>query len=1121
MRCSKCGANNREGRKFCAKCAAPVACLCPQCGASNEPGEDFCGECAAPLGSPPAPLPKRASSAPIQIADTPAPENFEGERKTITALFADIKGSMDLIETLDPEEARAIVDPALKLMMDAAHRYGGYVAQSTGDGIFAMFGAPVAHEDHPQRALWAASRMQDEMQRYSAKLREAGHPPLEARVGVNTGEVVMRSLPTEEGGHTEYVPVGHSISLAARMEVLAPVGSIATTQEVRSLCEGYFLFKSLGPTRVKGVSDPVNVYEVTGPGPLRTHFQLSTHRGLTQFVGRGTEMEAMARAAELAKAGHGQLVCVVAEPGVGKSRLFHEFKARNQRGWMVLEAFSVSHGEASAYLPVIDLLHSYFRIAPEDDTRTRREKVSGRVLTLDRKLEDALPYLLGLLGLTEGDDPLARMDARIRRQRTLKALKRILLRESLNQPLIVIFEDLHWIDEETQAFLNLLADSIGTAKLLLLMTHRPEYSHSWGSKTYYTQLRLDPLGKESASEMFDALLGVNTQTIDAALLALKHLIVEKTEGTPLFMEEVYQALIEEGALIRNGVVKLARPLNALKIPTTVQAILASRIDRLPAAEKQLLHTVAAIGTEFSLRIAAQVVGESEDELASMLSNLQQREFVYERLAGGDIEYVFKHALTLEVAYNSILIEKRKLLHERTAQAIESLFAKRLDDHADQLAHHYVLSDNTWKAVKYLHLAGRRALERSTPAQALNNMRSSLELLRTLSETPDRDRQEIVLQTELGFALGWAQGLAAPEVERAFTRALALCEKLGENAQSFALLNGLRLVFLIRLDPRRSREFAERALSVAQRADDRSTLLAAFTGLGITLMWLGDFGSAHEHLERGFESPDPPAKHGLMDSVHHPRVACVIRLATTSWFLGYPDRARRRSDEAIELARESAPADLGYALVWAAQLSRFLRDFPQTLRQASDARSVMIELGSPLYLAWADFLFASTITAGPAHEETTRMEQAASSVQETGGAVNTWMLLWLAEGYGASGRADLGLDTVTRALELSVKNGERWCEAELYRLKGELQLIKDADSWIEAEQCFRTAIGVALEQRAKSLELRASTSLARLLAKQGKRAEARTLLADIYNWFTEGFDTADLKDAKALLDELSG
>src|SRR6516162_9286984 len=354
MRCAKCNYENPADALFCMKCGAKVERRCPSCNTLNPYDANFCRKCGASLGTNEAAsshkpagakAPKVEDTSERPVADTP-----EGERKTVTALFADIKGSMELIEDLDPEEARAIVDPALKLMMEAVQRYGGYVAQSTGDGIFAIFGAPIAYEDHPQRALYAALRMQDEMQRYSAKLREAGHPPVEARVGVNTGEVVMRSLPTGEGGHTEYVPVGHSISLAARMEVLAPIGSIATTEGVRRLCEGYFLFKPLGPSRVKGVSDPINVYEVTGAGPLRTHFQLSTHRGLTRFVGRGTEMEAIVRAAELAKAGHGQLVCVVAEPGVGKSRLFYEFKAKYQSGWMVLDAFSLSHGKASAYL---------------------------------------------------------------------------------------------------------------------------------------------------------------------------------------------------------------------------------------------------------------------------------------------------------------------------------------------------------------------------------------------------------------------------------------------------------------------------------------------------------------------------------------------------------------------------------------------------------------------------------------------------------------------------------------------------------------------------------------------------------------------------------------------------
>jgi class 3 adenylate cyclase len=475
------------------------------------------------LETPGAAAEKKSVEPQIRIADTPAPEDLEGERKTVTMLFADIKGSMELIEDLDPEEARAIVDPALKLMMEAVQRYGGYVAQPTGDGIFALFGAPVAHEDHPQRALLAALRLQEELKRYSDRIRGEGRLPIQARVGVNTGEVVVRSITTGEG-RTEYAPVGHSTGIAARMQTLAPVGSIAATEQVRKLCEGYFLFEALGPTKVKGVSEPLSVYEVTGLGPLRTRLQLAASRGYTKFVGREREMETLKHAAELAHEGHGQIVAAIAEAGVGKSRLVYEFKVKNESDWMVLEALSVSHGKATAYLPLIELLHDYFRITPDDDYRLRREKVAGRVTMLDPNLQkDTLPYLFALLGIVEGEDPLAQMDAQTRRRRTQEAVRRVLLRESINQPLMVIFEDLHWIDEETQTFLELLAEGIANAPFLLLVNYRPEYNQQWGNKTQYTQLRLDPLGRESAEEMLSALTG------DAPELGpLKRLVLERT-----------------------------------------------------------------------------------------------------------------------------------------------------------------------------------------------------------------------------------------------------------------------------------------------------------------------------------------------------------------------------------------------------------------------------------------------------------------------------------------------------------------------------------------------------------------------------------------------------------------
>jgi class 3 adenylate cyclase len=644
-----------------------------------------------------------------------ASTTLDGERKTVTALFADIKGSTELMEDLDPEEARAIIDPALKLMIDAVHRYDGYVVQSTGDGIFALFGAPVAHEDHPQRALYAALRMQDEMRRYSSKLREAGNLPVEARVGVNTGEVVVRSI-TTGAGQTEYTPIGHTTNLASRMQALAPTGSIAISENTRHLGEGYFLLKPLGPTRVKGLAEPVNVYEVTGLGPLRTRLQRSVGRGLTKFVGREREMDALKHAADQAQSGHGQIVAAMAEAGTSKSRLYFEFKARNQSGWMVLETFSVSHGKASAYLPVLDLLHGYFKIAGEDDPRARRAKVTGNVLTLDRSLEDTPPYLFSLLGIVEGDDPLAQMDGQLKKRRTLEAIKRIVLRESLNQPLMVIFEDLHWIDEATQEFLNLLADSLGTAKILLLVNYRPEYSHKWSSKTYYTQLRLDPLGRESAGEMLSALLGDGVE-----VAALKRVIIEKTEGNPFFMEETVQVLFDEGALVRDGgAVSLTRSLNTLKIPPTVQGILAARIDRLPNDAKELLQTLAVIGREFPLSRIRAVVTKSDDELNRLLNDLQLGEFIYEQPAVGDTEYIFKHALTQEVAYNSVLSERRQQLHERTAAALETLYASSVEEHLAGLAHHYGRSANFDKAVQYLTRAGQQALKRSASPKRKRN-----------------------------------------------------------------------------------------------------------------------------------------------------------------------------------------------------------------------------------------------------------------------------------------------------------------------------------------------------------------------------------------------------------------
>src|SRR5712691_2690995 len=522
---------------------------------------------------------------------------MEGERKQVTVLFADLNGSTELIRDLDPEQAQAILDPALHTMMDAVHRFEGTVNQVLGDGIMALFGAPVAHEDHALRACYAALAMQAALRRYAEEVRRSHGLEMQARVGLNSGEVVVRAIGNDL--HMDYSAVGQTTHLAARMEQLATPGSIRLTTATLRLAEGLVQANPLGPFPVKGLAEPVEVFELVGVSALRQRLQASAARGLTRFVGRQTEIEALRQALERATASHGQLVAVVGEAGVGKSRLVYEFvHSHHTPGWLLLESASVSYGKATPYFPVIDLLKRYSHVEEHDDTRTIRAKVTGQVLTLDPALQDTVPALLSLLDALPEDSPFLTLDPSQRRQRTLAALKRLLLRESQVQPLLLVFEDLHWIDTETQALLDSLTESLPTARLLLLVNYRPEYQHGWGSKTYYTQLRLDPLPPASADELLQALLGN-----DPSLAPLKQLLIERTGGNPFFLEESVQTLVETGVLVGDrGAYRLAQPLQGMPVPATVQAVLAARIDRLPPEDKRLLQTAAVIGTEVPLAL---------------------------------------------------------------------------------------------------------------------------------------------------------------------------------------------------------------------------------------------------------------------------------------------------------------------------------------------------------------------------------------------------------------------------------------------------------------------------------------------------------------------------------------
>ena len=1087
--------------------------VCPTCHTAVNPGARFCKKCGLRLGEFRAPSAEKTGIAPTQIVDAPASENLAGERKTVTAVFADIKGSTELMADLDPEEARAIIDPALKLMIEAVQRYDGYVVQSTGDGIFALFGAPLAHEDHPQRALYAALRMQEEMRRYSSRLREAGDLPIEARVGVNTGEVVVRTITT--GAKTEYTPIGHTANLASRMQALAPTGSIAISENTYKLAGGYFQVRPLGPVEAKGISEPVKIYEVLGPGPLKTHFELAARRGLAKFVGREHELSQMRRALEVAAGGHGQLVAVVAEAGSGKSRLFYEFKSELPANWKILESYSVSHGKSSAWLPVLELLRRYFDLNTADDPPVRRGKVCTALSELDPAFDDTLPYLYSLLGIQDNPDLLAQMDPGIKRQRTIDAIKRICVRESFNQPLLLIFEDLHWIDSETQALLDLLAGSIASSRVLLLLNYRPEYHHEWANKSHYTQLRLDPLQEDDAGTMLSALLGGNGE-----LIQLKGSVIERAGGNPFFIEEIVQSLFDEGALIRDGAVRLTQPLAQLRLPPTVQGMLAARVDRLPPAEKDLLQTLAVIGREAPLSLIERVTAAAEVHLKSMLSALCSAEFVYEQSIRSDTEYVFKHALTQQAAYESLLIERRKRIHERVGRSIEALYATKLDDHLDALVYHYGHSENTDKSIEYLSRAGKQALARSAHDQAIRNLSGAIEQLLTLPDSSKRKMRELSLLMTLGPALIALTGWGTPEVQRSFARARELSAALGDPSELFGVLYGSWGVPFIRAEMAAAHDAALALLAKAELSHDRAMLLMAHAALGMTLFHMGDANRAAHHFRSAIALDDPA--HSWMPMGIDLGVNLFSFQAVALWHLGYPDQALESALEAEARARTLAhPHTTAFANGYIAPLRLLRGESAEALEIADHQFALCSQYGLADFLAGAIGV-RGTVMAWRGDEGGIPMiERWVASGDKTGlKMVRPSELCSLGEACIAFNRFDKASASLDEALTIAEDDDVRYWEAETNRLRGVLVLKSDPSKNAEAQACFERAIEIARVQKAKSWELRATVSLARLLRAADRRDEARVMLADIYKWFTEGFDTADLRDAKALLEELN-
>ena len=1125
MRCAHCQQENPSGMKFCGECGERLDASCPACRASNPPGNKFCGDCGAQLlrpASSPTKFESPKSYIPKHLAEKILTSKgmLEGERKQVTVLFADMKGSMELLADRDPEDARKLLDPILEHMMEAVHRYEGTVNQVMGDGIMALFGAPLAHEDHGVRACYSALRMQESLKKYAERIQRTEGIPIQIRVGMNSGQVVVRSIGSDL--KMDYTAVGQTTHLAARMEQMAMPGSILITADTLSLTEGFVQVKPLGPVNVKGLNDPVEVYEITGTGPVRSRLQAAAARGLTRFVGRTVEFETLCQALERAGASHGQMVALVGEPGVGKSRLFWEFThSRRTIDWLILESSSVSYGKATAYLPVIDLLRGYFSIEDRDDVRKIREKVTGKLLTLDKSLEPTLPAFLTLLDAAVEDQQWKNLDPPQRHQRTLEAIKRLLLRESQVQPLLLVIEDLHWIDAETQALLDSLIESLPTARLLLLVNYRPEYQHGWGSKTYYSQLRIDPLPPESAGELLQTILGN-----DPNLRPLKQLLIERTEGNPFFIEESVRTLVETKVLVgEGGNYRLAKPIESTQVPATVQAVLAARIDRLPPDEKRLLQSAAVIGKDVPFALLQAIVDQSQEEIRLSLARLQAAEFLYETSLFPEIEYTFKHALTHEVAYGSVLQERRRVFHARIVEAIEKLYSERVSEQVERLAHHASRGELWGKAVNYLHQAGKKAVGHSATREAIAYFEQALDALKHLPESRQTIEKAINIRVDLGPALIATSGFSAPEVEENYTRARELCEQSGETLQLFPVLWGLARVRDTRGELKEGRVLAEQLLDLAQRAQEPALLLEAHHELWANLSALGELTTARLHVERGFALYDPRKhrQHAFLYGGHDPGVCCAFHAAEVLWQLGYPDQALQKSRESLIMARElSHPSTMSFALSFAAWFHQCRGDRQAVKANVEESMALATEQGfSPR--RGEDFLRGwLLVEEGDSDAGITHMSKILGS-QVTRRLSSRWMAhcaALLAEVLRERGRISEALNVVTEAIGRTQQSGGRYYEAELHRIKGELLLAQFPRASERAENCFIQAIEVANNQRAKSLELRAAMSLSRLWDTQGKTVEARQLLGDIYGWFTEGFETADLKAAKAILTELT-
>ena len=1091
MKCASCQHENTVGAKFCEECAAPLGKSCDSCGTFASSTAKFCPECGCPLNPVTSPRLDSPNGHTLgRLADNilRSRAEFEDERKQVTVLFADITDSSDLVATHDAEVVRKLfLNPILERMIEAVHYYGGTLYSVRGDGIMALFGTPLALEDHAVRGCYAGLRMQESVGRHAEELQRSHRVSIKIRVGLASGEIVEHIINNDPNRDNNVV--GQTAWLASRMEQMATPGSILATMETFDLAEGYVAMKPLGFVAVKGFPVPVQVHEVTGPGAARNRLHISTRRGLTRFVGRDIELQQLRRALRRGRDSGGQVVAIVGEAGVGKSRLAHEFlHSSHTTEWLVLEASSTAYAHSTPYLPITGLLHHYFKIDSHDGKRLIHEKVTDKIMTLDPALRETIPPLLDLLdGLNDGH-PFRSLDPLMHRRQTYQAVIQLLMTESRNRPVVAVVEDLHWNDALTLGLLNELVVAAQQSCFVLLVTYRPNYTDEWKNRPNYLQLRLNPLAAESLADLLQSLLGS-----DQGLAALKSFLVERASGNPFFLEEIVRSFVDTGVLEgERGRYRLARPFSNTDVPPTVRAVLAARIDSLPAAEKQLLQMASVVGREVPFTLLNAISGLKDDRLRRLLDNLQTAELLLTTRLFPDVQYTFKHYLTHEVTYSAVLRERRREIHARVVDAIEKLHGDRLSEHVDRLAHHAVQGELQEKAVSYLRQAGGRAAARFALSDARVWFEQALNILSALPES--KILLELAFEIHLEVRAVLRQLGAVRQMLEHLRQAEAIAERLEDDyrrCQVCAFITNVQST-LGELDS--ALVTGARALEFASRLGDPRLRIVTISALEQACHYRGEYVRVAESAPRDLTALPADWSHEFFGMAVPASVFVRAWLIMSLAELGRFVEAYKYVEEAIQIAEPTQHAHtIGWAHLAAAMLHLVKGNWAKALSRIEPWISMFRTGNVVMHLPWAIASFAWALAEiGEGSEALIRVHEAEELLDQQAAMGIVGHCGWA---YHSVGRACLLLGQFDEARRLGhrsveLSRGHPGFMAYALRLLGDLVTCSDQLAAESGVAYYQQALSLAELHRMRPLVARCHLGMGQLYLRTDKSNDAR-------------------------------